>query len=61
MNGEHSPESIRANVNTDLDGLVDLAAETDHHIIIEDRGVTVGVVTKRGLLRGIQGNTKNAN
>ncbi len=38
-----------------LDSLVDLSIDTDHPIIIEQGGTAVGVVTKRNLLRGIQG------
>lgn len=60
-NGEYPVDCLRANVNSDLDALVDLAAETDHHIVIENHGCPVGIVTKRGLLRGIQGNNKHAN
>lgn len=38
-----------------LNMLVDLAVGTDHPILIRAEGATVGVVTKRALLRGIQG------
>ena len=38
-----------------LNALVDLAVGTDHPILIAAEGKTVGVVTKRALLRGIQG------
>ncbi|VDC26642.1 quaternary amine ABC transporter ATP-binding protein [Pseudogemmobacter humi] len=38
-----------------LDTLVDLAVGTDHPILIAEAGVPLGVVTKRALLRGIQG------
>lgn len=38
-----------------LNELVDLAVGTDHPILIVAEGQTVGVVTKRALLRGIQG------
>jgi glycine betaine/proline transport system ATP-binding protein len=38
-----------------LNQLVDLAVGTDHPILIADQGQPVGVVTKRALLRGIQG------
>lgn len=38
-----------------LNTLVDLAVGTDHPILIRADGATVGVVTKRALLRGIQG------
>ncbi len=45
----------RANVMADLNALVDLAAETDHPIVIVAEGREVGLVTKRQLFRGIQG------
>lgn len=38
-----------------LNELVDLAVGTDHPILISSDGAAVGVVTKRALLRGIQG------
>ena len=38
-----------------LNELVDLAVGTDHPILIVAEGAPVGVVTKRALLRGIQG------
>ncbi len=38
-----------------LNTLVDLAVGTEHPILIAADGVTVGVVTKSALLRGIQG------
>lgn len=38
-----------------LNELVDLAVGTDHPILIAEDGRPVGVVTKRALLRGIQG------
>jgi len=38
-----------------LNELVDLAVGTDHPILVQADGRAVGVVTKRGLLRGIQG------
>lgn len=38
-----------------LNELVDLAVSTDHPILIAADGTAVGVVTKRALLRGIQG------
>lgn len=46
----------RADVDTDLDGLVDLAITTDLPIVITDKkGKDIGVVTKQRLLAGIQG------
>jgi len=60
-NGDVDPDWIRASAATDLDGLVDLATDTDGNIVIELEGSVVGVITKRGLLRGIQGNSDNGN
>jgi glycine betaine/proline transport system ATP-binding protein len=46
----------KAQADTDLDHLVDLAAETDNPIVIvNEEEKPIGVVTKRSLLRGIQG------
>jgi glycine betaine/proline transport system ATP-binding protein len=45
----------RADVLADLNALVDLAVETDQPIVIVADGREVGLVTKRRLLRGIQG------
>jgi glycine betaine/proline transport system ATP-binding protein len=42
--------------HADLNTLIDLAVETDKPIaILDDHGQAVGVVTRRALLRGIQG------
>jgi len=38
-----------------LDALVDLAVGAEHPIIVQANGVNLGVVTKKTLLRGIQG------
>ena len=43
-----------------LNTLVDLAVGTDHPILIRAEGRNVGVVTKRALLRGIQGREEAA-
>ena len=40
---------------TDLDALIDLAVDTEQPIIVEEDGNPVGVVTRRALLRAIQG------
>jgi glycine betaine/proline transport system ATP-binding protein len=45
----------RADEGADLDQLIDLSVGTDAPIIITDKGVDVGFVTKPVLLRGIQG------
>ena len=44
----------------DLDHLVNLACDTDKPILIVEDGKPVGVVTKRALLRGIQGRGESA-
>ncbi len=46
---------LTANLDDNLDALVDLSIETDHPILVKHDGQAVGVVTKRKLLRGIQG------
>ncbi|MGI9335039.1 MAG: quaternary amine ABC transporter ATP-binding protein [Gammaproteobacteria bacterium] len=38
-----------------LDELVDLAVDTDHPIVVCAQGTPIGVVSKRALLRGVQG------
>jgi glycine betaine/proline transport system ATP-binding protein len=43
-----------------LNALVDLAVGTDHPILVQADGANVGVVTKRALLRGIQGREDTA-
>jgi len=48
-------ECLHASPDDDLDHLADLSSDTDHPIIIAEAGKPVGVVTKRALLRGIQG------
>ncbi len=49
----------RAKPTDDLDRLADLSIDTDHPVLVENDGATVGVVTKRRLLRGIQGRWDN--
>ena len=44
-----------------VDELVDLAVGTDHPILIRAGDESIGVVTKRALLRGIQGRDEAAN
>jgi glycine betaine/proline transport system ATP-binding protein len=46
---------LQATTDTDLNGLINLAVESDNPILIRDDGRVVGVVTKTALLRGIQG------
>ncbi|MEM6488181.1 MAG: glycine betaine/L-proline ABC transporter ATP-binding protein [Pseudomonadota bacterium] len=45
----------RAPEDSDLDHLIDVSADADLPVVITEAGVDVGVVTKRRLLRGIQG------
>ncbi len=45
----------RADEGADLDQLIDLSVGSDVPVVITDKGVDVGVVTKPVLLRGIQG------
>ncbi|MDH3667503.1 MAG: glycine betaine/L-proline ABC transporter ATP-binding protein [Paracoccaceae bacterium] len=45
----------RADEGADLDQLIDLSVGTDVPVVITDKGVDVGVVSKPVLLRGIQG------
>ena len=52
--------SRAARPQDDLDTLADIAIETDHPIIIRDADRVVGVVTKKTLLRGIQGRWDDA-
>ena len=48
-------EAPDAPPDSKLNHLVDLAVDTVHPIVIKADGKTVGVVTKKSLLRGIQG------
>ncbi len=45
----------RTHGDADLDALIDLAVDTEKPIIVEEDGIEVGVVTRRALLRAIQG------
>jgi glycine betaine/proline transport system ATP-binding protein len=55
-NGAGDPEQWPvARPEDNLNALVDLAVGTDHPILVRADGNNVGVVTKRALLRGIQG------
>ncbi len=51
-------ECPRANVHDNLDTLVNLSIDTDHPIIVCNGDEVLGVVSKRNLLRGIQGKTE---
>ena len=50
-----------AQLNDSLDSLVDLSIDTDNPIVVEHEGAAVGVVSKRNLLRGIQGKLETEN
>ena len=52
-----SAECPDAPPDSKLNHLVDLAVDTVHPIVIKSDGKMVGVVTKKSLLRGIQGKT----
>lgn len=45
----------------DLDLLIDIMVDTDKPILVVENGKSVGVVTKRSLLRGIQGKEARQN
>ncbi len=49
----------QASPQDSLDNLVDMSIETEHPIIVVNNDEFVGVVTKRALLRGIQGKTED--
>ena len=55
------PEAPNAPPDSKLNDLVDLSVDTVHPIVIKSDGKTVGVVTKKTLLRGIQGKTDEDN
>ena len=48
-----------ASPKADLNQLINLSVDTDKPILIVEDGKPVGVVTKRNLLRGIQGEKDN--
>ena len=47
--------AMRARPGDDLDRLADLSIETDRPLAVEEDGKIIGVVTKKALIRGIQG------
>lgn len=47
--------SLTASPDDNLDRLAELSIETDAPLIIEEDGKPVGIVTKKALIRGIQG------
>ncbi|UXX82856.1 quaternary amine ABC transporter ATP-binding protein [Roseovarius pelagicus] len=53
--------ALRARPDDDLDRLADLSIDTDTPLAIEDNGQVVGIVTKKSLIRGIQGRWENQN
>ena len=54
-NGADLSDCPTTDENADLDQLIDLAVETDKPIIVTEDDRPVGIVTRRALLRGIQG------
>ena len=52
LNRERCP---RATPRDNLDRLTEISIESDHAILVEQDGNVLGVVSKRALLRGIQG------
>ncbi len=52
-------QCLTAKPDDNLDALVDLSIETVHPIVVKHDGEVAGVVTKRTLLRGIQGKTED--
>ena len=51
--------SLRARPDDLLNRLADLSIETDAPLAIEDDGKVIGVVTKKALIRGIQGRSRD--
>ncbi|WP_208353131.1 quaternary amine ABC transporter ATP-binding protein [Pseudaestuariivita rosea] len=56
-NGHANPPDAahRIDGQSDLDALIDLSVESDHPIVVTENGRDVGVISKKTLLRGIQG------
>ncbi len=56
---EHGPfkanGSLRVRPDDDLDRLADLSIDTDKPLTVEDDGKVIGIVSKKALIRGIQG------
>lgn len=53
--GKLSKQAIEARPSDDLDRLADLSIDTNDPLVIKADGKIVGVVTKKALIRGIQG------
>ena len=49
------PGLLTARPDDNLDRLAELSIDTDAPLIIEENGKRIGVVTKKTLIRGIQG------
>lgn len=59
-NGAVGENAARATPETDLNGLIDVAVETDGPILIADNdGEAVGIVDRTALMRAIQGGRKS--
>ncbi len=50
-----SPDARRVDGESDLDALIDISVGTDEALVVQENGQDVGVITKKTLLRGIQG------
>ena len=48
-------DAIRVEGESDLDSLIDVSVQSDHPLVVTKGGQDVGVITKKTLLRGIQG------
>ena len=48
-------DAIRVEGESDLDSLIDVSVRSDHPLVVTKGGQDVGVITKKTLLRGIQG------
>ena len=47
--------AVRVRPDDDLDRLADLSIDTDRPLVVEEEGRVVGIVSKKALIRGIQG------
>jgi len=56
---EHGPMkangALRVQPDDDLDRLAELSIDTDQPLLVEDAGKIIGIVSKKALIRGIQG------
>ena len=54
-NGEELTDSPQVTLDADLNHLIDAAIDTEKPLVVVERGRPVGVITKRAILRAIQG------